>query len=166
MELTVFVRKLKHHQKGDTIVEVLIAIALVGSILGITYVTMNRNLLTSRDAQERTESTKIAQGQIESFKALSDTGTTFPSNTSFCINGTTTVDLGGAAPNDILDLDVFDATNYPIVPVIGSQNGCNIGFYHIAIKRDAIDTKLWRFYIRWDQADGNGRSQIIMVYRR
>lgn len=162
-----FAHKLARNQKGDTIVEVLIAMAVVGSVLGITYVTMNRNLLTTRDAQERTEASKAAQGQIEAFKALSDTGTAFPGTTSFCINGTTTVDLGGTAPTSNLDNDNFDTVNYPVTPVSGTgQNGCVSSFYHLAIKRDATDTKLWRFYVRWDQVDGKGRNQVIMVYRR
>ena len=56
-------------QRGDTIVEVLIAMAVASSVLGITYATMNRNLLITRGAQERTEAAKLAQGQLEILKS-------------------------------------------------------------------------------------------------
>lgn len=160
-----FVHKLR--QTGDTIVEVLIAIAVIGSVLGITYATMNRNLLTTRDSQERTEASKLAQGQIEAFKGLADTGTTLPSLTGFCINVAAVVNLGGTAPTTDLTSDNFDATNYPVTPVgSNGQTGCVSGFYRIAIKRDSTDTKLWRFYVRWEKVSGSGRNEVVMVYRR
>src|SRR5690606_39104613 len=59
----------RRREAGDTIVEVLIAIAVVSSVLAITYSIMNRNLLTMRDNQERTEAMKLAQGQIEALRA-------------------------------------------------------------------------------------------------
>lgn len=55
-------------QAGDTIVEVLIAIAVVSGVLGITYSIMNRNQMIVRTNQERTEASKLAQQQIEMLK--------------------------------------------------------------------------------------------------
>ncbi|MBA2278919.1 type II secretion system protein [Candidatus Saccharibacteria bacterium] len=148
----------KRHQSGDTIVEVLIAIAVITSVLGTAFGTMNRNMLILRDNQERTESTKLAQGQIESLKAAWDNTSqkaqiTGQSSFGFCMNGTTVVDLtGNAAPTDITSADDF--ANYPAE--------CKKSYYNIGIKR--LSGKTYRVYVRYDRVGGGPRSEIMMVY--
>ncbi|MGH7195196.1 MAG: type IV pilus modification PilV family protein [Candidatus Saccharimonadales bacterium] len=56
-------------QAGDTIVEVLIATAILGLILAGAYATSNRSLNSERDAQEHTQALTIAQSQIESLRS-------------------------------------------------------------------------------------------------
>lgn len=58
------------NQRGDTIVEVLISIAVVSLILGGAYVTTNHSLKASRGAQERTDAVKLVESQIESMKSI------------------------------------------------------------------------------------------------
>lgn len=135
--------------KGDTIVEVLLAMAVASSVLGLTYATMNRNLILTRDSQERTEVSKLLQGQIEGLKAMTDSGVTIPVNL-FCINGANVAYLTGT--------DIDDFSNYPAECVFNT-------YYHVAIEKDPISNGQYRFYARWDRADGNGRNQITMVYR-
>lgn len=53
-------------QGGDTIVEVLISIAILGTVLAGAYVTSNRSLLAERTAQEHTEALTLAESQVES----------------------------------------------------------------------------------------------------
>ena len=57
-------------QRGDTLVEVLIAIAVVSLILGGAYVTTNRSLYATRAAQERGNALKLAESQIEQLKGI------------------------------------------------------------------------------------------------
>jgi Tfp pilus assembly protein PilV len=77
--------------RGDTIVEVLIAIAVLGAALGGAYVTANRNSLTNRASQERLEAVKVAESQLERLKALSSSSETQanlifnPPATDFCV---------------------------------------------------------------------------------
>lgn len=77
-------------QSGDTIVEVLIAIAVVSLILAGAYVTTNRSLLATRAAQERAMALKLGESQIERIKGLVATdpdlifGPSAP--TTFCIS--------------------------------------------------------------------------------
>lgn len=52
-------------QAGDTIVEVLIAIAVVSFVLLAAYVTANRNTLTNQDTQERGQALQLATTQLE-----------------------------------------------------------------------------------------------------
>lgn len=53
------------NQRGDTIVEVLIAIAVVSLVLVTAYATSTRNINTLEDTQEHSEALQLAQTQIE-----------------------------------------------------------------------------------------------------
>lgn len=148
------------NERGDTIVEVLIAIAIASSVLGATFATMNRNLLLTRDMQEQSEASKLAQGQIEVLKALSDAGQVvagapLATAASFCLVGGAVTTVASPSPTSDPATDVW--ANYPA--------GCTSGFYHFVIRRDTVDAKLYRFYVRWDRVNGKGRNQTQMVFR-
>ena len=72
-------------QSGDTIIEVLISIAILSFILVGAYATSNHSVLVLRDAKEHTDALTIAQNQIEDvvyyFSAHS---TPLPSQSAFC----------------------------------------------------------------------------------
>ncbi len=59
-----------HNQRGDTLVEVMISIAIVSLILGGAYVTTNNSLRATRTAEERTSAMKLVQGQTELVKSM------------------------------------------------------------------------------------------------
>jgi prepilin-type N-terminal cleavage/methylation domain-containing protein len=61
--------RMRRSQKGDTLVEVLISIALVGLVLATSYGTASRSVRIGREAQERAEATRIAESQVEQVKA-------------------------------------------------------------------------------------------------
>jgi prepilin-type N-terminal cleavage/methylation domain-containing protein len=83
-----FIRRLS--QRGDTLVEVLIAIAIVSLILGGAFVTTNRNLQATREAQERGNAQKLVESQIEQIKNIVSSNPTSifgaGAPASFCIN--------------------------------------------------------------------------------
>lgn len=83
------------HQRGDTLVEVLIAIAVVSLVMGGAYVTTNRSLLATRAAQERGNALKIAEAQIEQLKGMvaTDSAAVFGAGvpSPFCISNTGTI---------------------------------------------------------------------------
>ncbi len=58
------------NQTGDTIIEVLLAMTIIGLILAGAYATSSRSLNTSQYSQERTRATRIAESQIEQIKSL------------------------------------------------------------------------------------------------
>lgn len=60
-------------ERGDTIVEVLISIAVISMILGGAYVTTNKSLQGTRAAQERSDALKLTESQLEAMKALAGT---------------------------------------------------------------------------------------------
>ncbi len=144
-------------QKGDTIVEVLIAIAVVSSVLGIAYGTMSRNLQIMRTNQERTEASRLGQGQMEMLKALwgSDQQAIISQgNAGFCLDGGALRLLDGGAP----------AANSENDDLGGYRDECvSSGLYRIGVKGDPT-TRVYRVYVRWD-ALGGTRSQVITAYR-
>lgn len=56
-------------QRGDTIVEVLICVAIVSMILGGAYVTARRSSQGIRNSQEHAEALKLVQSQLEQIKS-------------------------------------------------------------------------------------------------
>lgn len=56
-------------QRGDTIVEVMIVLAVLGSAISISYATANRSLRNARQAQDSSFATSLAQAQIEYLRA-------------------------------------------------------------------------------------------------
>ena len=55
----------KLNQTGDTIVEVMIVLAVLSLAIGISYATANRSLLNARQAQENTEASELVRTQVE-----------------------------------------------------------------------------------------------------
>jgi len=144
-------------QAGDTIIEVLIAMTVASSVLGVALATMNRNLAITRDDQERSEASKLAQGQIEAVKAAKDAGTpTLPAvGVAFCItsDGITHISFQDSNPNFDPELDNFSKYD-PL---------CKDSFYNYAIVQETAGN--YKFYVRWQALKGNVKNQVIMVYR-
>ncbi|HJQ08503.1 MAG TPA: prepilin-type N-terminal cleavage/methylation domain-containing protein [Candidatus Saccharimonadales bacterium] len=68
--MLMFKRENSRGERGDSLVEVLIAIAVVSLILGGAYVTTNRSLQATRSAQEQSVALKLAESQIEQIKNI------------------------------------------------------------------------------------------------
>lgn len=145
-------------QTGDTIIEVLIAVAVVGSVLGITYSIMNRNILIMRDNQERTEASKIAQAQVEMLKSAWNR--THPDvfdaqvNGSFCVtrDGDINSSFTGATHTANLQDDNLD--QYP--------EACRHSYYSAAIKKNS--SQGYTATVRWDGVTGV-RNEVVIAYR-
>lgn len=71
----------KLNQRGDTIVEVLIAIAVISSVLGTSYAIVNRNSKSYQQVSERTEALKLAEDQLEQIRG----GVSVPTG-EFCVS--------------------------------------------------------------------------------
>jgi prepilin-type N-terminal cleavage/methylation domain-containing protein len=81
---------LKRLQSGDTIVEVLIAIAIISLVLTGAFSTTHASLLATRTSQEHAEALKLLEGQIENIRAY-NVSPPSPINTEpFCIDVSST----------------------------------------------------------------------------
>lgn len=95
---------LRSASRGETIIEVMIALSILSLALGISYASASRNLRASRDAQERTIASQHAQSTIEVIKSYATREDTainariFPAAAhSVCVS-TDTGDIGGNTP--------------------------------------------------------------------
>jgi prepilin-type N-terminal cleavage/methylation domain-containing protein len=90
-------------QRGDTLVEVMIAIVIVSTVIGGAYSVSNRSLQQTRGSQERSNALKLGESQIEQLKSLiaADPTKVFGASvpTQFC--------LGSIATG----IQVYDFTN-------------------------------------------------------
>lgn len=129
-------------QAGDTIVEVLIAMAVASLILGGAYTVTNRSLANARQAQEQTEALKLIQGQVERLKALYPTNkAVLQSGAQLCIKNNT------------------------VVPASNCMNeGSSVG-YRLAIKYRTIEPATFVVTATWPSATGNGDSKVTQAYR-
>ncbi|HSX37131.1 MAG TPA: type II secretion system protein [Patescibacteria group bacterium] len=67
-----FLKRLAHDRRGDTIVEVLIALAILGLAFSISFATANHALIVARNAEEHSEALQYLDSQVE--LARSDAG--------------------------------------------------------------------------------------------
>jgi type II secretory pathway pseudopilin PulG len=128
----------KLNNRGDTIVEVLICMALVSLVLGSAYVTVNHNLRDIRSAQERGEVLELVRGQFEQLRDWSATDTNVVTSmaTRFCmVNG---------APVGL--------------PPATFCNG--MGIYKVSITRSA---NTFTAIATWDKV-GGGTENLTMSY--
>ncbi len=147
------------NRTGDTIVEVLIAVTVVGLSIGLAYGVANRSLKSSRQSQERTEAVKLAEGQTEQLKALSykdssnDQGIFNNPNQTFCLNNgtktTSTVTLG--------DLDSDNLSDY--------ASECVKDLYHIGVVYRGAGSNTFDVYIRWFGIAGLDKEEVKITYR-
>lgn len=87
----------RRSQGGDTIIEVMIALVLLGLAFGISYATANRALQMSQNSQEHTQALQIIASQAELARSGANNPSLHTSNSSqlFCISpsGDTTSDI-------------------------------------------------------------------------
>lgn len=92
------------NQAGDTIVEVLMATAVLAFVMGAAYSLTIRTLNTSRAAQERVEALKYVEGQLEKLKYearnRSDFTTAYRTTSQFCFKQTATVETALSSTTD------------------------------------------------------------------
>jgi prepilin-type N-terminal cleavage/methylation domain-containing protein len=131
-----------NNSRGDTIIEVLFAMAIVGVVLAAAYSIASKNLQTSQFARERSQATQIASTQIELIKNLRNAPTPTPPNSSFCIDIT--------------------AAN----PVVTSSNpACSDGFFNTTVNFDGVNG--YKIEVKWipPGGDTNNLANVTFYYR-
>jgi prepilin-type N-terminal cleavage/methylation domain-containing protein len=138
-------------QKGDTLVEVLIAIAVVSMILGGAYVTTNRSLTATRAAQERSIALKLAESQIERLKG---------------IVATNSIAVFGAAAPDPFCIDstgaVTRATDPPCQMDTKGDQASGEPIFHMSIDRVGSQFTLTE---TWTNPGGKATDRLQLIYR-
>lgn len=141
----------KRRQAGDTIVEVLIAAAIVGLVLTGAFAVANSSYKQIRMAQERGEGQRIAQAQVEQIKGLIQSEPRYvtnpapPSPYPFCFHQTS-----GAA-------------------IAASSSDCSQGTegrYRISVSRTTgiTDNHTFTVTVVWDSLSGL-QDRVAVDYR-
>jgi prepilin-type N-terminal cleavage/methylation domain-containing protein len=166
-------------QRGDTLVEVMIAMAIVGSVIAISYSTASRALSIGRWAQERTEAVKLVEGQIETLKASASSDplkavyTLDTTSASFCVASDGTINKQALVDADFLhDTMVTAPSGEPVAGQIYNSNCAQgpDGRYKLSIVRadtgagTATETNQFFIRARWDRL-GGGRDEVAIYYR-
>ena len=171
----------KLNDKGDTIVEVLLAIAIVGVVLGGAFVAANRSLNIAQQSQDRSQATKILEAQLERLKSIaSDRSKDIfnPASSSvFCMDNVLNrqnFSVGSLPAVAADNLTAAPGGNYPAACIVDSASNPYSGAsqsieYYVSIQRDAVDSNKFTVRARWFRAGGgiadNGREEASMAYR-
>lgn len=161
------VRKLS--QRGDTIVEVLIAIAVASAILGGSYTIANKSSQQIRNAQERTEASKIAAGAVEKLASTivsTDPLSVVSAGKLFCPDSGRAAAFTGlphSAGNSVVTKANLDALGNSVSWETASD--CyKQARYHIFIEKNLTIPNTYSIYVRWDGTDGQ-RKDLQYDYR-
>lgn len=143
-------------QRGDTLVEVLVCIAIVSVILTGAYVTTNRSTTGVRDSQEHAEALKLVESQLEQVRSNArSTGEVFTQGPPFCMIDAQPVSASIApdAAKCIQDSTGAATTGEPA--------------YHLSITRsgDGTNGAVFTITAKWDSVTGHGSAQENMSYR-
>lgn len=146
-----------HKQAGDTIVEVLIAIAVISMILAGAFAVTSRSARAVRDSQEHAEALFLLQGQVERVRMLAVSGNAAVYGSAiFCVDETNTVQTG---------------FGYTAVPSLATDNWAQYptacrsvnNLYNEAITYNS-GTQVFTFLSRWDGVT-HDRNQVELFYR-
>lgn len=144
-------------ERGDTIVEVLIAMAVISLVLGGAYVTTNRSLLATRAAEERGNALKLAESQLEQLKNI---GKTDPDSV-----------FGSGIPNPFCisqELDIVGAANEACrVNSSGAPTEVE-PIYNLSVTRsgpDSNDGYMFTATTEWVDPSGDMTDQVRIIYR-
>jgi prepilin-type N-terminal cleavage/methylation domain-containing protein len=138
-------------QRGDTIVEVMIVLAVLGMAISICYATATKSLSDARQAQENSEASSLVQSQVEALRVLAPYG---PSATAdknifranFCVINT-------AGVYSVVDSTDVNCNNQGSVP------------YQLSVSYQADIDDTFIATATWPNVRGEGNDSVTTVYR-
>ncbi len=142
-------------QAGDTLVEVLLAIAVLSGIMGVTYAIANRAQRNTQLSQQRAEATGVAQAQVERIRALRDGSSVTSDNFPNLFSGF----VGPANP--------FCIDNSGTLKNATVLTNCGFGTNDRYRVRTVFDATRRQFTVNvtWTRPDTPVPSQVTMDYR-
>lgn len=158
------VQKRRLNQYGDTIVEVLIALVVIGMAISLAYGTASRSLRANRQAQERSEALKRAEGQVERLKNMAADPTKsaalFAKTTPFCL-----ADEGGVV-NKLIDEGAIPALASDPLSVPPYATACiSDNLYHLSITPNSGTANQFSIRARWASLSNGGNEEVLINYR-
>ncbi len=159
---------IKQNQRGDTIVEVLVALSIIGAVIAGVFTAANRSQTVNQQSQERSAAVRLAESQLELIKAVSNevgevTNNMFNVDTArgFCLTGVEDIEFHeynvGNLEEDPLVAD-SDGGPYADVCVVNER-------YYVYNQRieEANGKQRFRTTVQWIRL-GGGRDRVAMTY--
>lgn len=138
-------------QSGDTIVEVLVSIAVVSLVLAGAYALTNRNTLITQDTQEHGQALQLVQAQVEYLRANNG----FNTNQYNCFDSSGNPAQAAAnghpclVGNDGMPVPTGVQPAFDLSITLG-QNGCSAASYSVQAQ--------------WDSILSNGKNNVTVCY--
>lgn len=152
----------KLSQTGDTIAEVLIALAVLSLMMSASFTMANRSSQATRQALERSEASKYAQSQLELLKNYLAQGGDV-SSAFFCMqDGGGSVEITDTTITSNIDTRYNDLKN-------DCGHGPDNRYVTIVEKKinpsNSYEDNKYIVYTRWDSVSGRGTDMINTVHR-
>jgi Tfp pilus assembly protein PilV len=125
---------LDHDQRGDTIVEVLIAVGIITLVLAGAYKITTRNMVSIQDVQEHSYALKLAETQTEKLRAAASSDID-AMGASFCFYGNA--------------LKAYDETNNDCKQQKGGAT------YLLKISKPVGPSTTYTITVRWQSITGS-----------
>ncbi len=145
---------MKRTQRGDTLVEVMLATAVIGLVIGSSYATATKALRTGRFAQEQTEALKIAESEVEKLKYIASLGT----------SATASQNIFPSAPAPFCIDDTFQVQPITNLSACAGLNGLySQQISYTAVSIGATDT--FTVAVTWTQQGSGNQGNVQIAYR-
>jgi type II secretory pathway pseudopilin PulG len=150
-----YLSKIHNSSAGDTIVEVMITVAVIGLALAGASSAVNRNVQIMEDQQEHAQAAKLVESQIEDLRTYSGTAPSCFYNTA--LNVTPITNVGAVtSPLCIVQADGLAAP-------AGSEAAYSLSITTLD-NAGPSSTPTYKILATWDSLLG-GTDQVSMVYR-
>lgn len=148
-------------EKGETIIEVLMSIAVLSLAIVGSIVVARSSLLLGQSANERLQALKIAETQIERLKALAPSSRAGDPNgifrsTDFCVRPDLSIVNIPATPADCANTYFPESALAVVVNYDANGPDGAVG---------GFDNNVFTVSVTWDSVDGEGRDSVVIEYR-
>ncbi len=156
---------------GDTIVEVLIVVVVIGVVISGGYNIAVASLQSTQLVQERGFALKLAETQLESLKAANIKDPNFLTNaitlgSGFCVDSNLGYkQIAGGSPTADIAVDIYSNYTAPSVNCFQDANNspsCGSFCYYYGIK--PLGSNNFLATVRWDSSRGN-KQQVQLAYK-
>ena len=158
------------NSRGDTIVEILVVLAILGFAFSISYATANKSLIMARNAQEHSAALQYLDSQVELIRADSGDSTLYnTANNPFCMTKTTDPATNVTVLNHVPAVPPPPTGPVPACTVPVTANGID---YNMTISYaptpgpgPGVNQDVFTLGIYWDGVSTLGVQHEHMVYK-
>lgn len=155
---------MKHlYNAGDTIIEVLVSIAVVSTVLGGAFVATRNSQVGVRNSQEHAEALKLVESQIEQLRGYSSQA--IAASVPFCMYNESPVSTS-YSPNIPPAAANCTQNSAGQAGKVDSRYKLTIGRCNlVGCGNNISGSYLFTVTVSWPSVTGNGNEQESMVYR-